>query len=230
LWVVPDLVLLSPVDNSGQELIDVITSVHISPEGFSVIRVITTTVGLFTSVVGNRDTNGGQSESQSGLESNVITVGVQESGVVVVIDEVTKETEIGPGTGTVVVALEVVHGVVSLENITSSEEIGIVQDTIDWSFISSVIRKVGVEHFTDSVDTSSGSEIAPEVLGDVWDSIDSQTVDVISGDETTDPGEEIRSHKVVVLVKIGELSQPAGLEVALVVLIDRRAVDVIVII
>jgi hypothetical protein len=57
LRVLVNSILLSEIDNSGKELIDIRWSVHISPQRLSVLWVITTSIGLFTSVVYNRNTN-----------------------------------------------------------------------------------------------------------------------------------------------------------------------------
>jgi len=71
--------------------VDVRLGVHVGPESFSVHWVLTTTVGLFVTVVDDWNTNGSDSESKRSLEDFVAAGSGQESWVIVVVDEVSDD-------------------------------------------------------------------------------------------------------------------------------------------
>ena len=74
--------------NLRNELVERRTFVHALPERLSVLRVITTCVELFSTVVGKGDTTGSESEDLGLLDTNLVsTVATEEASVVVVIDE-----------------------------------------------------------------------------------------------------------------------------------------------
>jgi len=231
LFILSEVGLLSEIVDSGQILVHFTLGVHVGPEGFSAVRIRTTAIVLFTSIINDRDTNRGQSESSSSLESNMITIVVKESGIIMVINEVTQKGFIRPGGGGArVVALQVVHGVVLLEDPTKSVEEGVVQDTADGSLVASSIRHVGVKDFTDSVDTRGLGEFSPEVLGNIRNSINSEAINVIGIDDVSNPGKKGASHEVIVLVEISKLSKPASFLLRLVVRVDITAINIGVII
>jgi len=66
-----ELGILSESVDGLNILVDIRFGVHISPKGFSVCGVLTTTIGLFVTVVDNWDTNGAHSESEGSLEGFV---------------------------------------------------------------------------------------------------------------------------------------------------------------
>lgn len=230
LFILGEVGCLSEIVDSGQILVHFTLIVHVGPEGFSTVRIITTSKVLFTSVVNDGNTNRGQSESSSSPESNMITIVVKESGIIVVINKVTQKGLIRPGGGTTVVALQVVHGVVLLEDPTKSVEERIVQDTAHRSLVASSIRQVGVKDFTDSVNARGLGEFSPEVLGNIRNSINSETINIISIDNISDPFKKGTSNKIIVLIKISKLSKPASFLLALVVGVNITAINVFVII
>jgi len=219
--------LLSEFVDRGQIFVHFIGGIHIGPEGFSALGIRTAAIILFTTVVNDGNTNRSQRESSSSLENSVITIEVEESSVIMVINKVAQESLIRPsGSGTSIVGLQVIHGIVLLEDPTKSVEEGIVQNTANWSLISSSIRHIRIKDFTDSVDSRSLGEFSPEVLGNIRNGIDSKTINVISVDHVSNPGKESASNEIVVLVKISELSEPAGFLFGLVVGIDITAINI----
>jgi hypothetical protein len=87
LWMIPNLMSFSSSVNFGGHLIDIIVGVHVLPEGFSVVWIITPGIVLFRTVVVEWNTSSGQSKGKSRFESNLVVILVQESSVVVVINE-----------------------------------------------------------------------------------------------------------------------------------------------
>lgn len=94
LAVVPDLVSLSGSVNLLSHLINIRVGVHILPERFSVVWIITTSVVLFRTIIVEWNTSSSQSESKSRFETMVIVELVLESSVVMVINEKTKSINI----------------------------------------------------------------------------------------------------------------------------------------
>ena len=82
------------------------------PKRLSVLWVGSSSVELFSSVVGKWNTSGGERKGHSLLESGlVVTVIVEETRIVVVIDKDTKGINIFEVLGLLVVAVtDVVHG------------------------------------------------------------------------------------------------------------------------
>jgi len=71
-------------------LIDIGVGIHVLPERFSVLWIISSRVVLFRSVIVEWDTSSGQSEGESRFESRIVVELILESSVIVVIDEDTK--------------------------------------------------------------------------------------------------------------------------------------------
>jgi len=78
-------------------------------------------------------------------------------------------------------------------------------------------------------DAGGLAELAPEALGDLRDSVNSDTVEVVVSNEVTDPLLERRSDVVVILVQVGQVGQTAVLNVLLVVPVGNLAVVVVVV-
>jgi len=115
--------------NSLQEVIDIRIVVHVSPKGFSVSRVSTTTISLLVTIVDDGDTNGSHSESEGGLEELVARAAREETWVVVVVNEVASNGDIRPGSvGTFIVVLDAAHGATGLESVPEGGVESIVED------------------------------------------------------------------------------------------------------
>jgi hypothetical protein len=69
---VDDTLSSSSFVKSLSELEEIVGSVKVAPHHFSVIRVITSTEALLTTVIEEGDTSGGESEGQSTLELSMI--------------------------------------------------------------------------------------------------------------------------------------------------------------
>jgi len=94
LTVVPDLVSLSGSVNLLSHLINIRVGVHVLPERFSIVWIVTTSVVLFRTIVIEWDTSSSQSESKSRFETMVVVELILESSIVVVINEKTKSVNI----------------------------------------------------------------------------------------------------------------------------------------
>ena len=86
LLVVDLFVVFGGVD-SLDELIEFTGGVEAVPHDFSVVGVISSAEALFVSVVEEGDALTGEGEGDGGFEVHVVLLGVEEPGVVVVVDE-----------------------------------------------------------------------------------------------------------------------------------------------
>ena len=99
----------SLVDSSGL-LIKVRAGVHVLPERLSIVWIVTTGIGLLTTVVVEWNTSGSHGEPKSTGEHVLVVELVQESSVVVVVNEDTKGIDIlEVGLFFLVSVLDVVH-------------------------------------------------------------------------------------------------------------------------
>lgn len=110
-WVAPGFSGLSSSIDSGSLFVADGAGVHILPKRLSILWVITTSVVLFGTIVVEWDTSGSLSEEESVSEHLLVTVAIQESGVVVVVDEDTESINvIEVGSFFFVSILDSIHG------------------------------------------------------------------------------------------------------------------------
>ena len=118
------------------------------------MRVVTASEALLTSVVEEGDTSGGKRESQGTLELSLIRVGVEEAGVVVVVDEDTEGIYV---LEVLVVGLppasDVSHRLSIHPDVSDSEVHGVVEESGDVVLVGADIGVVAVEAFTHLEDT-----------------------------------------------------------------------------
>lgn len=180
--------------------------------------VVTTSVGLLRTIVIEWNTSGGESENKCVFEHLLIAVLVQESGIVVVIDEDTKS---GWVSEFLVYLLnssgDSLHGLVTSENILDGVVHWIVEKTGNEVLIWADVVRVSVEALSHLENTSGISILLPEVLFDFRNGIDSNTIELIGVDQVFDPVLEISSDVSVILVEIWEVSKSAVLDLPLVV-------------
>jgi len=209
---------LSSLVNFSGHLVNVRVGVHVLPERFSVLRVVTTSVGLLRTIVIEWNTSGGESKNKCVFEHLLVVVLVQESGIVVVIDEDTKS---GWVSEFLVYLLDSsgdsLHGLGRAEDILDGVVHWIVEKTGNEVLIWTDVVRVSVEAFTHLENTSGISILLPEVFTDFRNSIDSNTIELIGVDQVFDPVLEISSDVGVILVEIWEVSKSAVLDLPLVV-------------
>lgn len=145
----PDLVGLSGRVDSADLLVEIAGGVHVLPEGLTVLGIVTTTVILLTTVVNERNTLGGEREDDSSGEVSMVVVGVEESGVIVVINEDTKRMDILEVLALSVVAvLNLVHRLSTTENIQNSVVHGVIEHSGEISLVRTNVSGITIEAFT----------------------------------------------------------------------------------
>jgi hypothetical protein len=89
--VIPDLGLLTLVVDLLNDLVEITVRVHVIPQWLTIGRIVTTTVVLFSTVVNEGDSTSGQGENGGTSKLSVLALMVvEETSVVVVVDEDTK--------------------------------------------------------------------------------------------------------------------------------------------
>jgi len=209
---------LSSLVNFSGHLVNVRVGVHVLPERFSVLRVVTTSVGLLRTIVIEWNTSGGESKNKCVFEHLLVVVLVQESGIVVVIDEDTKS---GWVSEFLVYLLDSsgdsLHGLGRAEDILDGVVHWIVEKTGNEVLIWTDVVRVAVEAFTHLEDSCRLSVLSPEVLWDLRNGVDSDAIELVCLHELLDPVFEILSHIWVLLVQVWKARKPAILNFVLVV-------------
>jgi len=231
LIVVEELSSLTEVVDDLQEVVDIRVSVHVGPKGLSVEGILTTTVGLLVTIVDNWDTNRSNGEGEGSSEVLVAGTASEETWLIVVVDEVTGNCDVRPGSvSTIIVVLDAVHGATVLEGISKGRVESVVQDRIKRTLVAGNVWKIETEDFTNGVDTSSSAEFSPEVLGNIRDSVDSEGIKVVGLDEVSSPLKESLLDEWMILIKIRKSAEPASFHLWLISGVDVIAVGVFVVV
>jgi len=219
---------LSSIVNSSGHLVNVRVGVHVLPERLSVLWVVTTSVGLLRAIVIEWNTSGGESKNKRVFEHLLVVVLVQESGIVVVIDEDTKSGWVSELLVDLADSVsDSLHGLLGTENILNCVIHWVVEKTGDKVLIWADVVRISIETFTHLENASGFSILLPEVLGDFRNSIDSNTIELIGVDQVFDPVLEIASDVRVILVEIWEVSKSAVFDLSLVAPVCDLAIVVV---
>jgi len=88
---------------------------------------------------------------------------------------------------------------------------------------------ISVEAFSHLEDSCCLSILSPEVLGYLWDGVDSDSIELKVLDQLVDPTLELIANPIVLLLEIGKTSEPAVLDLTLVAPVVDGAVIMIMI-
>jgi hypothetical protein len=207
---VPDRVSLSCSVNSRSESIDVRAGIHVLPEWLSVLWIVSASVSLLTTIVVEWDTSWSKGEEESILEHSLVVVLVQESSIVVVVDEDTKGIDIFEVWVFLLESVfDSIHRLTWSKNILDGKVHWIVEETLKLLLIWSNVGWITVEAFSHLEDSRSLSKLRPEVVWYLWDGIDSNTIKAKVINQIFDPRLEIPSNIIVSLVQIWKTSKSA---------------------
>lgn len=223
------LSLLSGIVDFSGHLVEVSGGVHILPEGLSVSWVVATSVGLLRSIVVEWDTLSSQSEHKSSSEHIWVIVLIQESGVVVVVNEDTKSIKVLEMTLLLLPSSrDLLHRLLSSEHVLDGIVHWVVEKPSDMILIRTDISWVTIEAFSHLEHSRSLSKLAPEVFWDLRDGINSNTIEAEVSDEALDPVFKVTSDVVVFLSKIRKTSESAVLNLLLVAPVIDITISVVV--
>jgi len=202
VWMIPNgLVLSSTVDGSGH-LVDVRVGVHVLPQRLSVSWIVATTVLLLTTIVVEWNTLGGECESKCTLEHSDIMVRVEESSVVVVVNENTESIHVLKVALLFVKSiLDVVHRLAT-EDVLDREVHWVVEKSGQGILVWSNVVWITVEVLAHLEHARSLSILGPEVHWNLWNRVDSNTIETVCIHQILDPILQVFSHKVIFLSEI----------------------------
>ena len=222
LLVLPDLTGFALGMDLCDHLVQVRASVHVLPEGLTVLRICSSSVVLLSTIVGEWDTSGGQREGHSLLETNfIVSMVVQESWVVMVVNEDTEGINVLEVLLFLIVpVLDVVHRLAASENVADSVVHWIVEKRGQMVLVRSYVGWIAVEALTHLEDSSSLAVLRPEVLWYFRNCVDADAVEAIGLHDSFDPVLEVASDIAVALVEIGKVSKTAVFDGVLVVPVD----------
>ena len=220
LWEFPDLLLLPVLDKLGNSLVHRGVSVEPgSPERSSVVWVVATVEELLGSVVDDWDSLSVENVGNGVLEPLNVIVLVKESNIVLIIGEETEDSWVLEVlVGLLDSVTDVVHGVAISKDLINGEVHWVVESGAKGSLVSSDVWNSSIEDLSNGVDSGGLSELCPETLIDLWNGVNSDTVDIILLDDSLDPFEEEVSNKWNRLIEVWEVGKSADFDGSLIVL------------
>jgi len=199
----------SSVDLGGH-LIDVRVGIHVLPEGFSVLWIISTGIVLFRAVVVEWNTSCSQSECETRFESAIVVELILESSVIVIVNEDTEGINILEFTIFFSKSVfDTVHAFSRSKYVLDGVVHWIIEKTVQILLIWSNVAWVTVEALSHLEDSGRLSVLSPEITFDFWYCVDSNTIELIGVDQVFNPGFKISSNILVILVKIWKISESA---------------------
>jgi hypothetical protein len=226
--LVPDLVGLPGIDQSGRVLVEVRASVHVRPERFSVLGVIATSEVLFTTIVIEGDSSGSHGEDQGTLIHVSVTLGVQEPGIVVVVDKDTQGIDVIESAGfSVESSPNGVHTFPVHPDILDCIVHRIVKESSHIVLVLTHIAIVSIETLAHLEDARSSSETRPETLGHFGDRVDPDSIKTVLRDHVSNPVLQVLGNVGVLLVQVRQTAKSAVLNLVLVSPIINIAVRVV---
>jgi hypothetical protein len=216
--IVLDTLWLSGSVDSLSELEHVGGAVKVAPQYFAVIGIVTTSEALLTSVVEEGDTSCAKSKSQGTLEESYITISVEESSVIMVINKYAESVNIWEVLAVGVPSIpDVFHRLSVLEDISYGKVHGIVKQASDVFLVVTNVGIIAVENLAHLEDTSWLAILRPEVLGNLRDGVNTNTIETVLFHEILNPPLEVSADIRVILVKIRKTGKTAVLDLPLVV-------------
>lgn len=187
-WVVVALLGLSSFVNGLDKFEYVMVAVEVSPHDFTVVGVVTATKGLLATVVEEWNTSGSQSESKCTLELSMVSVGVKESWVVVVVDEKSKCVNISEVLVVGVPSVSnVSHGFAVHPDVSDWVVHRVVEECANMILVVTNIGIISIEDLSHLEDSSGLGILAPEVLWYLRDGVDTDSIEIVLLNKVLDP-------------------------------------------
>ena len=101
-----------------------------------------------------------------------------------------------------VAVADIVHGLTTSKDILDSEVHWVVEQSSHVVLVIRNIAYVSIEAFTHLEYSCSLAIFGPEWLLDVWDSIDTDSIEIKLGDNSVDPCLEVGADVIVGLIKV----------------------------
>lgn len=158
-----------------------------------------------------------------------VTVSIEEPSIVVVIHKHTEGIDVLEFGGFFVVsASDAVHALAALPDILDCEVHRVVEEARHVVLVVAHVVGVSVEALSDRVDAGGLGVLRPEILGNLGDCVDPDSVKAVALHDALDPVLQILSDVRVFLSQIWQISKSAVLNLLLVVPVRDLAVVMIV--
>ena len=189
---VPDLVILPVLDYSRHKGIHLrVRILQIRPQDFSVVRVVSSCICLFVSVVQNRDSGPGHRPGDSVLEPIDLVIPIQEPRIIMIIHEISLYINILESRGSLAhESPSVIEGTSALEQVLYQIVQGVVQGGVHVSLVGCVVRNASVEFLAYGENARGLGVLRPEGHGHLRTGIDSEAIDAVFLHDLRDPGEQ----------------------------------------
>jgi hypothetical protein len=150
---------------------------------------------LLTSIVEEGDTSGSKSEGKGALEESLVRLRVQEAGVVMIVHKDAESVNI---LEVLVVSLpsasNISHALSVHPDVTDSEVHRVVEEGGNIVLVGADVGIVSIEALAHLEDASGLAELRPEILGDLWDGVDTDAIEVVGLNKILNPVFELPSH------------------------------------
>ena len=177
------------------ELEEIRCPIEVPPHDLSVVGVVATCEALLTSIVKEGDTSGSKSEGKGALEESLVRLRVQEAGVVMIVHKDAESVNI---LEVLVVSLpsasNISHALSVHPDVTDSEVHRVVEEGGNIVLVRANVCIVSIEVFAHLEDASGLAELRPEILGDLWDGVDTDAIEVVGLNKILNPVFELPSH------------------------------------
>lgn len=198
---VSNLLCLSGLIDSLDELVDVVVRVEVVPHDFSVVGIVATTVALLGTIVEEGDTSSGQGEGKSTLEESLVVIAVKESCIVMVVYEDAKSVNVFEVLSFFVPSVgDASHGLSVHEGILDGIVHWVVEHASKMVLVITNVGRVAIETLSHLEDSGCLAILGPEILGNFRNSVDSNTVEIILLDKILDPVLQVLTHIGVALI------------------------------
>lgn len=150
---------------------------------------------MLTSIVEEGDTSCSKSEGKGALEESLVRLRVQEAGVVMIVHKDAESVNI---LEVLVVSLpsasNISHALSVHPDVTDSEVHRVVEEGGHIVLVRANVCIVSIEVFAHLEDASGLAELRPEILGDLWDGVDTDAIEVVGLNKILNPVFELPSH------------------------------------
>jgi len=200
LRLVPDLGVLPVLIDLSNLPVKRSLSVETSPQRLSVFGVVTTTEILLRTIVDKWDSSAGHGEDNSAGEADMVTIVVEEASVVMVVDKDSKSVDVLElAVFLLVPVFDVCHALAALPHVFDSVIHGVVEHTRQVVLVGAYITRITVETFSHLEDSCRATVLSPEILGDLRDSVDSDSIEIVSRHGLLDPVFQVASNVIILL-------------------------------
>jgi hypothetical protein len=148
----------------------------------------------------------------------------------VVVDKHSKGIDITEVTlFNIVSVADIIHGFSTSKDISNGVVHWVVEQSCEVILIGTHVGRVSVEALSHLEDAGGLTILLPEVAWHLWDGVNSDSIEAVLLDDTTNPALEVGADEIVVLVQIWQVGQSAILNLSLVIPVGDLAVSVEVI-